>query len=385
MTVLRLMLRPSWPDSEPGLAWALIAASGECLGTGDDSPAHWPASNSTELILPAGLTLFTRVKLPQASRERQLAAAGFALEEQLASDPAANLYAIGGMEEGLSAVAVVEAFSLRRAVAMLKQLGRAPDRIIPEEMCLPEPLPGQWLLANCASGRIVRRSHTQACVLPQGIVGDALAARLLGEGAPEVQCLCGDVEALPGVALVREAAAGWKQGRMASPYDFAMGELASSRLWRAWAPALKTSGIILAVLFAGQLALLLGEAGWLAWRKHSLTSEIRSLTQPLLGAQALPGATALPLMRVVDNLRAERGQAVRDDALYLMARLGEVAGNTLSLSALETEGGRVQLRAPALPDEAFERYRQQLAGSGVLLNARRSEGGVREWILTREP
>ncbi|MGL6071786.1 type II secretion system protein GspL [Craterilacuibacter sp.] len=385
MTVLRLMLRSSWPDSEPGLAWALIATSGEQLQAGDDAPAHWPKSNSTELILPAGQTLFTRIKLPQASRERQLAAAGFALEEQLAGDPAANLYALGGMAGGLNAVAVTEAFALRRAVAMLKQLGRAPDRILPEEMCVPEPLPGQWVLARAAGGRILRRSHTQACVLPDGVVGDALAARLLAEGAPESQRLCGDVAALADIAQEKTEAAGWQTARGATPYDFARGELASNRLWRAWAPALKSSGLIVAVLIAAQLALLLGEAGMLAWRKHRLSSDIRTLTQPLLGTQALPGASALPLLRAVDRLRAERGEAVRDDALYLMARLGEASGNTLSLSVLESEGGRVALQAPALPDETFARMRTQLAGAGIALNKRSGEGGVREWILTREP
>ncbi|UGA39340.1 hypothetical protein JOS77_07270 [Chromobacterium haemolyticum] len=53
MTTLRLYLRAGWPDSEPGLPWALLGARGEPSAQGDSAPAGWPRADRCELILPA--------------------------------------------------------------------------------------------------------------------------------------------------------------------------------------------------------------------------------------------------------------------------------------------------------------------------------------------
>ena len=148
MSILRLMYRPAWPDSETALAWVLLGERGERLDGGDDEPAAWPRAGETELVLPAGQTVFLRAALPRASRERMQAAAGYALEERLANDVQANLYALGPAAGGEHGVAVTEAFGVRRAVAMLRSLGRTPDRIVPEETL--GPATEGWQLAAAA-------------------------------------------------------------------------------------------------------------------------------------------------------------------------------------------------------------------------------------------
>ena len=71
MTTLRLYLRAGWPDSEPGLPWALLGARGEVSAQGDGAPAGWPRADRCELILPAGRTLFTQARRRTRSSSRR--------------------------------------------------------------------------------------------------------------------------------------------------------------------------------------------------------------------------------------------------------------------------------------------------------------------------
>src|SRR2546422_1030532 len=95
MTTLRLYLRAGWPDHEPALPWSLLGSKGEARAEGDAAAGCWPIAEQCELILPAGQTLFSTVKLPPGVRDLNATLIGYAREEQLANDPAANLYALG--------------------------------------------------------------------------------------------------------------------------------------------------------------------------------------------------------------------------------------------------------------------------------------------------
>ncbi|XLM20313.1 type II secretion system protein GspL, partial [Chromobacterium piscinae] len=169
MTTLRLYLRAGWPDSEPGLPWALLGARGELAAQGDSAPGGWPKADHCELVLPAGRTLFSEVKLPDAVKQPTPAVIGFALEERLGNDPGANLYALGeALPDGRRAVAVTEAAGLRRAVAMLKSLGRLCDRIVPEECLFSPPPVGGWSVTRLADRWLVRAASPFAASLPRG-------------------------------------------------------------------------------------------------------------------------------------------------------------------------------------------------------------------------
>lgn len=394
MTILRLYLRPGWPDDAAELPWALIDAQGRNLADGDTGPGAWPQAADVELILPAGRTLFTRVTLPPAARERQAELIGFALEERLANDPAANVYALDGkLAGGERAVAATEAQALRRAVAALRKLARAPDRIVPEEALLPVPASGGWTVACGADGWLVRGDDCVHPPVPQA--GAALLLpRLMAEGAPERVLLLGDADAeaafraaLPGWhgELSRGEAADWRRGHPHGGFDFASGDLAARRRWRQWAPQLRRIGLLAGVLLALQLVVTLGEAGVIAWRKTALLGEIRGVTQPWLGAQAAPGATAVPMLRQVDRLRLERGLPARDDALALMERLAAVAGRQLAVRELDYQAGRLTLKIMAPPAEMLERWRTQLAAQQLQLDVKSVEAGVKELTLSREP
>ncbi|OHX12870.1 type II secretion system protein GspL [Chromobacterium sphagni] len=396
MTTLRLYLRTGWPDSEPGLPWALLGARGELSAQGDSAPSGWPRADHCELVLPAGRTLFAEVRLPEAVKQPTPAVMGFALEERLANDPAANLYALGAtLADGRRAVAVTEAMPLRRAVAMLKSLGRLCDRIVPEECLLAPPPADGWSVTRLTDRWLVRAASPYASSLPRGgsQVEQALFASLLALAPPARLRLSGVDSAdellsrLPGWQgeSVRGEAYDWRQGRREGGFDFAQGELAANRRWRDWAPSLQRCGWLLGGLLAAQLLLTLGQAGWYAWQKHSLSQQIRSAATPWIGGQALPGSSALAMMRSVDKLRLSHGQPARDDMLELMGALAAVSGRDLQVRTLEYEAGRLKLQVAEVPAESLARWRKLLTARQIMLDASSSQPGSKQLVVAREP
>lgn len=384
MSVLRLYLRPGWPDSEPGLPWALLGSQGQCLDEGDGSPAAWPRADQLELVLPAGTTLFTSVALP-AGRELKPAVIGYALEEQLANDPAANLYAVGGkLADGRRSVAVCEAAPVRRAVAMLRQLGRLADRIVPEETLLPLPVAGQWVLSAQPQGCLLRMGADAASFLPAASAA-LLLPRLAAAPPPAGLLVLGELpQGLPASWPLQQGDTWqWQHGRSSGP-NFAQGELAADRQWRAFAPSLKRAGVIVAAVVLAQTLLACGQWGWYAWQKKDLQQQIRQQVQPW-APQAVAGSSALPMLRAVDRLRLSRGLPARDDMVEAMAQLAQINRGQLKLVSLRYDSGRLAFQAPSLSAEQAQGWQAQLAARQWLLTASQNEQGQREWVLTREP
>ncbi|MFC4488274.1 type II secretion system protein GspL [Chromobacterium aquaticum] len=395
MTTLRLYLRAGWPDSEPGLPWALLGARGEVSAQGDGAPAGWPRADRCELILPAGRTLFTQARLPDAVKQPTAAVLGFALEEGLINDPAANLYAVGAvLPDGRRAVAVTEAFPVRRAVAMLKSAGRLCDRILPEESLLPLPARDGWSVARGADGWLLRLSAARAIRLPYcgELAEQLLFARLAAEWPPASLSVCGADAALVGARLPawqgeprQLAAHDWCSGQAQQAFDFANGDLAANRRWRDWGPALRRSGLALGGLLAAQLALTLGQAGWYAWQKQSLSADIRAAAKPWIGGQAMPGSSALAMTRAVDKLRLSHGLPARDDALELMGALAALSGRELQTRSLSYDSGRLKLQVAEVPADTLQRWRSQLAAQQIRLDVATTQQGTKELSLSREP
>ncbi|KZE86328.1 hypothetical protein KIF53_16200 [Chromobacterium subtsugae] len=396
MTTLRLYLRAGWPDSEPGLPWALLGARGELSAQGDSAPGGWPKADHCELVLPAGRTLFAEARLPDAVKQPTPAVMGFALEEGLGNDPGANLYAPGPtLADGRRLVAVTEAAALRRAVAMLKSLGRLCDRIVPEECLLPPPPADGWSVTALADRYLVRAASPYAACLPRGgaAVEQALFASLLALSPPARLQLHGVerpeelLSRLPGWQgdSARGAAHDWKQGKREGGFDFAQGELAANRRWRDWAPSLKRAGWLLGGLLAAQLLLTLCQSGWYAWQKHSLSQQIKSAAAPWTGGQAMPGSSALLMTRAVDKLRLSHGLPARDDMLELMGALAAASGRDLQARSLEYEAGRLKLQVNEVPAESLARWRKVLAARQIMLDATSSQPGSKQLVVAREP
>lgn len=392
MTILRLYLHPGWPDNGMPLPWSHLDAKGETIAHGEDAPARWPAAKQCELILPAGQTLFSTVKLPPGVRELNANLIGFALEEQLANDPAANLYALGPQAtDQARSVAVTAAPPVRRAVAMLRSLGRLVDRILPEEALAPPPRDGHWQLAAAQHGWVLHKSDEALHFLPHGEVGEILLAGLASgaaDGAPLL--VLGDVAELTLPSHLQpqllDDSWSWRSGLIPLPaFDFAQGELAANRHGRIWKPVLLRSAKVLGV---AALVLLLGnllDGGRWAWHKKQLQKELVQLSQPWLPNLAPGSQAGLAMLRKVDELRLAHGQAARLDPLPLLAVLAEAAGTLPSLRKLEAEPGQLRLETGPVMPEQLAAWQARLADKHYALASRPTAEGGLQLTLSAEP
>lgn len=382
MTILRLFLAPGWPDSGAALQWALLDGKGALQAHGHDEAARWPAAEQCELVLPAGQTVFRSVRLPAGLREVNATVIGFALEEQLANDPAANAYALGGnAKDGERPVAVSALQPLKRTLAALRTYGRLVDRVVPEEVFIPSPPAGRWQLAALQGGRVLRADAVSSHFLPYGAVGNAL----LGALAPSPLQLHGDAATLDlpsGLeGLLSGPAPSWRHGLVpATPFDFAQGELAANRSSRVWQPALRHSARILALGTAVLLLGALADAGHWAWRKQALQRELQQATQGWLPAQPPGSPLLLAGLRKVDELRLAHGQPARLDPLALLGTLAAAGVNPGSLHKLNAQAGRLELETGPLAPEQLAQLSARLAERQYRLSSRPSSAGG--WQLT---
>ncbi|VEB45056.1 Uncharacterised protein [Chromobacterium violaceum] len=91
----------------------MLGARGELSAQGDSAPGGWPKAEQCELVLPAGRTLFTDVKLPDAVKQPTPAVIGFALEEAWPTTRRQSLCIGEALPGGRRAVAATEAAGLR--------------------------------------------------------------------------------------------------------------------------------------------------------------------------------------------------------------------------------------------------------------------------------
>ncbi|MEO4029077.1 hypothetical protein ABH313_13645, partial [Chromobacterium vaccinii] len=252
-----------------------------------------------------------------------------------------------------------------------------------------------WSVTRLADRWLVRAAAPYAASLPRagGQMEHALFASLLAATQPARLRLHGVDRAdevlahLPGWQgeAVRGDAHDWRSGRRHASYDFAQGDLAANRYWRDWAPSLKKTGWLLGGLLIAQIALTLGQSGWYAWRKHSLSQQIRAAATPWIGGQAQPGSSALAMTRAVDKLRLSHGQPARDDLVELMGALAAVSGRELQVRTLEYEAGRLKLQVGEVPAESLARWRKLLAARQIMLDATSSQPGSKQLVVAREP
>ncbi|MCD5362943.1 hypothetical protein LQT98_14740, partial [Chromobacterium aquaticum] len=251
-----------------------------------------------------------------------------------------------------------------------------------------------WSVARGADGWLLRLSAARAIRLPYcgELAEQLLFARLAAEWPPASLSVCGADAALVGARLPawqgeprQLAAHDWCSGQAQQAFDFANGDLAANRRWRDWGPALRRSGLALGGLLAAQLALTLGQAGWYAWQKQSLSADIRAAAKPWIGGQAMPGSSALAMTRAVDKLRLSHGLPARDDALELMGALAALSGRELQTRSLSYDSGRLKLQVAEVPADTLQRWRSQLAAQQIRLDVATTQQGTKELSLSREP
>ncbi|WP_028537150.1 type II secretion system protein GspL [Paludibacterium yongneupense] len=395
MITLRLFFDDGWPDAVPVLDWTLLASDGEPARSGQGAVGDWPDARVHELVLPAGRTLFARAALPASTRQSSGALLGFALEERLLNEPSANLYLAGSIAaDGQRELAATEAAGVRRALATLRAMGRAVERVLPEECLLPLPPAGDWSVAATRHGYIVRCGELAAHFVPAGELALPLLTRLLRNDAPHAVRACG-AEALE---LMSEAAAladwqgalsplperDWRHAAATQSGDFARGELAPRPGWGVWHAPLRRAARILALT----LLLVVAGAGvrtaWLGWQSARLASQAGELARGLVGGAVATDQLARRALLAVDRLRLARGLPARDDALEAMGALA-ASGGGVRAQTIDYHDGRLTLRVvpPAVSELAA--WRERLAQRRYVLQTRPLGADAMEIQIIREP
>src|SRR6266480_139824 len=131
MSTLRVLLAAS--PSSPA-SWALFDAAGRCVQRGSDASGAWPRSERREAVLTADLVRIIALKVPPMPPTRLAAAAGFALEDQLATTGEAPTIAVSAQQSGGTVLACIAA---RDAIAAVVAWEPSFDRIIAEPALAP--------------------------------------------------------------------------------------------------------------------------------------------------------------------------------------------------------------------------------------------------------
>jgi hypothetical protein len=148
MTTLRVRLSAP-PAADRADAWALYDGAGRQVSAGRDRPAGWPAADRVEYVVGADRIRIATTTLPPLPPGRVAAAAAFALEDQWAAPPGAQLLATSAQAADGRVRVVVADRDLIRAIVTGTP---APARLIAEPE-LAVPIAGwRWCVGETGEG-----------------------------------------------------------------------------------------------------------------------------------------------------------------------------------------------------------------------------------------
>jgi len=145
-----------WVDDPPEagreFAWVLFDAAGGQVGGGRSLPSAWPAAERREAVVAARQGRIVTLKLPPLPPGRVVAAARFALEDQLADTPDESHIAVGSERSSTGLrVAIVASNWMAAFVAASQRVGLNWDRAVLESDLALAPARGwRWCAASCS-------------------------------------------------------------------------------------------------------------------------------------------------------------------------------------------------------------------------------------------
>jgi type II secretion system protein L len=401
MTTLRLHLAAP-PAADEAVAWGLFDASGVCTRTGRTVAAEWPSADRVEAVLAAAHVRIATVTLPPLAPARVAAAAGFAVDDQLAGPKDAQHLAVsrqaadGRVRVVIAARALVEA--LRRSPAIrVARLIAEPDLALPYTGW-------RWCAATANDGdAFVRRSDGSAFPVSAPDAGGALPAELAlalvqakRDGAQPAEIRVefdatepdlGRWQREGGVPCVRGAAWRWTAApatAFADTVDLLQGDFAvapppaKGARARLFVPALALAIAALAL----HIVATVGEWGSLrveAWRNARAWSALAAGAGLSADAAATPAAAQAALARRYAELRHQHGLVAPDDALPLLARAAP-ALRTLPPGGVKTatySDGHWTLDLARVDADAVAALDTQLRQAGVPALVATTAAGVR--------
>ncbi|MGH8849823.1 MAG: type II secretion system protein GspL [Casimicrobiaceae bacterium] len=399
MTTLRVLLDAA-PTADREVDWALFGATGRLIRSGRGRPAEWPARDRGEAVVAAACGRLVALPLPPLPAPRVAAAAGFALEDQLAGAPEQSHAVFGAQAaDGTVRGAIVAASWMRAFAAGSRHAGIHWDRVILESDLARPPASGWcWCAPSTAHGGFVRTDRGAS--IGVGAARDAgvppelaLALTAAAPHAPRaVRVDIGGIvperlaqmrtqsriEFTPGAPwrwFDADAAAFASAIDLRPPRDDPGSETARGEVGRLFVPALSIAALALGI----HVAATLGQWLWLQWQVHALQREIAAIAQV-----AVPDAAAgvPPLQAIARHdaeLRHRAGLPARDDVLPLLAR-AQPALATLPAGAIRSlryADGHLVFELQKFDPGRIERIQRDLQDLGLTAIAAPTSTGAR--------
>ncbi|RJG03409.1 type II secretion system protein GspL [Noviherbaspirillum sedimenti] len=304
------------------------------------------AAQKVILLLAASDVNLLQVQVPPMSATRLKAALPNLVEEQLMSDPAECILAVGpALPDGMRTVAVVNRDWLEKAAQRVLALGARSVAAVPLQLCLPyQPdsvaaafvkfgvsldidlalrtgeQEGLGLALLPAQPDTVAHEALQAlCAL---VPHQAIALYVPQEHIPACQAAAEALAQEERIALFADNWPRWIAGARGLPFNLAAGLGGAggpSLHLRAWRWPLALAGLVLLINIAGM------NIEW--WRLKGEAGELRAgMTQTFKSVYPKEPLTSDPVLQMRRNIglaRQRAGQAAPDDFLALSSAFGE--------------------------------------------------------------
>lgn len=399
MTTLRVLLDAA-PAAEHAAEWALFGAGGRRIRTGRGRPAEWPARERTEAVVAAICGRLVTLTLPPLPAGRVAAAAGFALEDQLAGAPE-NTHVAFGLQaaDGTVRGAVVAASWMRDFNAASDRAGIRWDRIVLEcDLARPPSSGWCWCARSIDdAGFVVTDRGTSIGVGPAhhtGLPAElALAITAASQHAPRVVRV--DIAGIgperlaqaaeqTGVAFSAGVPWRWSDAdprAFGSAVDLATtgadttASASGTATMRLFRPAVAIAALALSI----HVLATLGQWLWLQWQTRAVQRDLVAVAR---GAAPDAAAGTPPMQAIARRdaeLRHRAGLPARDDFLPLLARAAPAlsalpAGNVRSLRYAD---GHIVLELQKSDAAQIARVQSELQGRGLAAIAAPTAGGAR--------
>ena len=399
MTTLRILVDGA-PDLAREAEWALFDVGGRVLRTGRGLRANWPEADKLEAVIGAAKGRVATLSLPPVPVARVVAAARYAVEDQLAGS-ADDSHVAPGLQsaDGALPVAIVDNGWMRAfAAASAKNDIRWSKVML--ECDLAQPPAGGWCWCAGAADRPgFVRVGSGATISVGAAHGHAPPAELVlalaNSHAPRPRVVHVDVGGVTPVSMAQarelsgvEFSAGtpWRwyavpAGSFAAAIDLQSGIHSTMPItprvdFARWLrPALIVVGCALGI----HVVATVGEWARLHWQSAQLRRELVALASTTAPDAPADLAPMTAIARRDAALRHAAGLAAADDLLPLLQRAAPVLSNlpSGSMRSLRYADGHVLLDLQKIDATQLSRLQQDLQRIGLVAVAAPTASGAR--------
>lgn len=399
MSTLRVYLDAP-PDASKDADWALFDGADRLVRSGRNRRTDWPAAESLEAVIAAGLGRLVTLTLPPLPVSRVASAVGFALEDQLAGAPEDSHIAAGPQgADGRVQVAIVAQTWMRAFAAGSVRAGIAWRRILLESD-LAQPPGGGWCwcapaldragFVRTAEGTTLAVGPATGNAPPEELVLAVAGSRthrpaqVRADVAGVTPTLLAAASKATGVPFIAGAPWRWSAATPAA-LKAAINLQTSSNAAATAATKVDLPRLLRPALWLAGCALgihVLASAGqWISlqWQTTQVQRELAALAQSAAPEEAANAAPATAIARRDAALRHRAGLVADDDALPLLARATPAlaALPAGAIRSLRFADGHVVFELQKLDASQPMRMQRELQRAGLVSIAAPTATGVR--------